>query len=127
MALTGMLDRLLVVLGAGLLATTVAVLLFASDKASTSSGADQKAIATDRVVISDFKFMPQTVAVTAGAKVTFVNEDSAAHTATGDATEFDTGVLAKGESKAVTLTKAGDIAYICELHPFMKAMVKVAG
>lgn len=123
-------DRLMVALGACLVAATIAVLIFAgpSDNSTAGAGGAQKAVAADRIVISDFKFVPETVEVEAGTKLTFINEDAAPHTATDTATEaFDTGILRKGERKAVTLTKASSFAYICELHAFMKATIKVVG
>jgi plastocyanin len=79
-----------------------------------------------RIDITDFKFKPETVTVKAGAKVTWVNNDTAPHTATDAAHgAFDTGTLRKGDQKTLTLKKAGTYAYLCEFHPFMKATVIV--
>jgi plastocyanin len=70
--------------------------------------------------------MPARVEVEAGTSVTWENRDSAPHTATAaDEKTFDTKVLNKGKSKAVTFDKAGEYAYICDLHPFMKGTVVV--
>jgi plastocyanin len=77
------------------------------------------------VTIKDFKFGPARVAVNVGAKVTFTNADRAPHTATATP-GFDTGVLAKGKSRTVTIAKAGTFDYVCQLHPYMKATI-VAG
>jgi len=79
--------------------------------------------------IKDFKYAPPAVTVKAGAKVTWVNKDSAPHTATtktGPA-EFDTGTLKQSDTKTVTLSKAGRYAYYCAFHPFMKGTVTVTG
>ena len=58
--------------------------------------------------------------------MSWVNQDTAPHTATaGAAGDFDTGTLSKGDSKAIRLTKPGTHAYICSIHPFMKATVTV--
>ncbi len=76
------------------------------------------------VDIADFMFEPAVVTVTAGSKVTWVNRDSAPHTATaGDV--FDTGTLKKGAKKTLTFDTPGTYAYICDFHPFMKATVIV--
>ena len=79
-----------------------------------------------RIDITDFKFKPETVTVKAGTKVTWVNNDTAPHTATDTATgAFDTGTLKKGDKKTLKLKKPGTYAYVCEFHPFMKATVIV--
>jgi plastocyanin len=79
------------------------------------------------VKISNFKFAPASVAVTAGGTITWTNEDSAQHTATDDKSTppFDTGTLDQGDSKKVTFKKAGTYPYICTFHPFMKGTVVV--
>ena len=42
------------------------------------------------------------------------------HTATAvKQAKWDTGVLAKGESKAITFSEPGDYYYICAPHPWM--------
>ncbi len=46
----------------------------------------------------------------------------AEHTATA-ARRFDTGVIEHGEGHTVTLRKRGTVRYICDLHPFMKAVI----
>ena len=48
------------------------------------------------ITIENFAFTPASVTVTAGATVTWTNNDSAPHTATGDGGEFDTGNIAQG-------------------------------
>ena len=67
--------------------------------------------------------------VDAGTKVTWTNGDSAPHTATAadDALResFDTGVIKRNASASVTFDKTGTYAYVCDLHPFMKATVVV--
>jgi len=62
--------------------------------------------------------------VTPGTVVTWTNEDSAPHTATGD--NFDTGMLNRGDSKSVTVDTPGTYDYICAHHPSMKGSVLVS-
>ena len=59
----------------------------------------------------------------AGTRVTFSNDDTAAHTATAET--FDTDSIPKGTKKTVTLNEPGKIAYICAFHPYMKGTVVV--
>jgi plastocyanin len=77
------------------------------------------------VQISNFKFTPATIRVDIGARVTVSNKDSTAHTATADAGGFDTDDIDPGESKTVSLTKAGRFPYHCEIHPFMHGVIVV--
>ena len=76
------------------------------------------------VRIVDFSFQPTTLSVTSGTIVTWTNEDSAPHTATGDT--FDTGMLKKGDLNSVTFDTPGSYDYICTYHPAMKASIIVA-
>ena len=69
--------------------------------------------------------MPAKITVPAGTKLVFANDDTAAHTATANDRSFDTGSIRKGKAATVTLGKAGEFAYICDFHPFMKGTVVV--
>jgi len=79
------------------------------------------------VAIESFKYKPATVHVKAGGRVTFVNRDTAGHTATFTAgpSKLDTDRLEKGERAALTFPKAGRYAYVCAFHAFMKGDVIV--
>ena len=83
-----------------------------------------EALAKDhQVVIRDFGFSPAALTIAEGDTVTWVNEDRAPHTATGNG--FDTGRLRKGKSATIKFTAAGAYAYICAIHPRMKAAITV--
>jgi len=129
--MTPLLKRALVALGTVLVIATaaVAVLSDKSDPSASPSAGSAPAgggATVDRITIKSFKFMPASATVKAGTKLTFVNDDNAAHTATSnDGSAFDTGGLPQGKSKAVMLTKPGTYTYYCQFHPFMKATVTV--
>jgi hypothetical protein len=78
------------------------------------------------VTIKDFVYSPETISVKAGDTVTWTNQDTAPHSATGNGGSFDTGTFGKGKSGSHTFDKAGTFAYICSVHPNMKGTVKVA-
>jgi plastocyanin len=83
-----------------------------------------QAAASERVTvrIASFQYRPATVRVKAGGRVTWVNEDRAAHTATAErAGAFDTDKLERGDARAVTLDKPGTYRYYCVFHRFMQA------
>jgi plastocyanin len=102
---------------AALLAALVAALL------SPAPAAAQ----TATVEIVDFTFTPGSLEVEAGTTVTWVNNDSAPHTATGDGGTFDTGTIDPGGSASITFSQPGTYSYFCAIHPDMTAVVVVVG
>ena len=80
---------------------------------------------TITVSIKDFKFNPAAITITKGTKVTWVNEDSAPHTATSEGS-FDSGTLSKDQSFSDIFAEAGTFDYKCSIHPSMKGKVIVA-
>ncbi len=91
--------------------------------ANPTSGGPALAAATVKIV--SFKFMPPTITVKQGGSVAFPNNDSAAHTATADDRSFDSQTIGIGKSKTVTFSKAGQVPYHCDFHPFMKGTIVV--
>jgi plastocyanin len=77
------------------------------------------------VTIADFAFSPGQLTITEGTTVTWVNNDSAPHTATGDGGEFDTGQIDPGGSASITFDTAGTYSYFCSIHPSMTATIVV--
>ena len=78
------------------------------------------------VSITGFAFGPNTLKVTAGQSVTWTNADDTPHQISlvgGDARRSE--VMLKGQSAAMQFDAAGNIAYICGLHPTMKGTIEV--
>lgn len=128
----GRLDRTFIALGAVLVAVTIAVAAFtqgdsAPGQASQPQPSSSKAVSTNTVTITDFKYMPPAAKVKAGSKVTFINDDTAQHTASSPeaGTDVETATIKKGERKTITLDKPGKFAYVCDFHPFMKGAIEV--
>lgn len=78
---------------------------------------------TVSVSIRNLSFVPATITINPGDTVTWTNDDSVPHTATGSG--FDTGMLSKGQSGSHTFSSAGTFDYICTTHPAMKGQVVV--
>jgi plastocyanin len=77
------------------------------------------------VSIRDYAFVPATIVVTPGTKITFTNDDKTAHTATTVSTGFDTGTIMPGKRVTVTLRTPGTYPYMCQFHAFMRGTVIV--
>lgn len=104
-----------------------------SSRTATSSGSatTKRAARTPATVkavlvaISNFAYAPKTITVRARTKITWINHDSTAHTATATDHAFDTGTINPGASRSVTVTKPGIYQYICSFHPFMHGTIIV--
>lgn len=90
---------------------------------------DAKAVArtgAGEVTIKDFQFGPATLKVSAGQPVTWTNADDTPHQITVvGAREQRSEVVLKGQSAKLQFDEAGNIAYICGLHPGMKGTIEV--
>jgi plastocyanin len=87
-----------------------------------------KAVKTATVMIDGFQFMPDSLVLKKGGKVTFINKDSTPHTVTPDeGSKFmGTGRLEKDAPvKTITFTTTGEQHYFCEIHPSMKGKITV--
>lgn len=85
-----------------------------------------QAATTHTVRITNFTFEPATLTIAVGDSVTWINEDTAPHTATADSGAFDTGNLGRGASATLTFNGAADYPYFCAVHPRMRANLTVA-
>lgn len=81
--------------------------------------------AGDLVTIRGFAYDPAILTVKVGDSVTFVNEDSAPHTATATNGAFDTGNLRRNDQSTLTFTSPGVFDYFCVIHPNMRAQIVV--
>ena len=78
------------------------------------------------VEIRDFAFNPPEMTVPVGGSITWTNNDTAPHTATGlDREALQSGAIAPGASFTQTFDAAGTIEYFCEFHPNMKGSIVV--
>ena len=63
--------------------------------------------------------------VTPGTKVTWMNLDGTAHTATSTTNAFDSGNVDQGKSYSRAFAELGTYHYMCTIHPYMKGVIKV--
>jgi plastocyanin len=82
--------------------------------------------ATHRVRIEGMQFNPPTLTVAPGDQVVWENADLVPHTATAaDGSAFDSGAIAPGAAWRLAAPASGRFAYVCTLHPTMKATLIV--
>lgn len=77
------------------------------------------------LTIKDFAFSPAPLEVPVGTVVAVTNLDDAAHTATADDGAFDSGELAEGERKEITLSEVGEYRFHCTIHDYMEGVIRV--
>jgi plastocyanin len=71
------------------------------------------------------RFQPQTLTVSSGDTIVWVNKDLVPHTATSKAGGFDSKTIQAGGSWKYTAGAKGEFAYICAFHPAMQATLRV--
>lgn len=122
-------DRIVLLSCGVLLAVTVvvgAVNLGDAGGAENAVKKDTQAVATNTVTIREFKYKPPVIRVKAGSRVTWINDDTAGHTASSRmGADVETATIAKGERKTITLDEPGTYDYICDFHPYMEGRVIV--
>jgi plastocyanin len=83
------------------------------------------ATASNAGTIKGFSFQPEVLKVKVGAKVTWTNDDTVAHTVTADTNSFASGNLQPGGSFSFAFIRPGTYAYHCSIHPSMHGSVVV--
>jgi len=78
-------------------------------------------------------FIPSPVNIAIGDTVTWVNDDTAAHTSTSGSVDtggpdgnWDSSLVMVGQSFSNTFDEAGEYPYFCMVHPWMTGMVIVS-
>jgi plastocyanin len=94
---------------------------------SSSGQADPAQNTNLTVSIYAHAFDPAQLSVAPKTTVTWVNNDTVAHTVTADDGLFDSGVLQPGESYSVWFDGSGQVTYHCKIHPDMKGSLIVGG
>ena len=79
------------------------------------------------ITIRDFAFTPTPLGASVGDTITVRNADDTAHTLTADDGSVDVGALDAGATKTFTVDAAGDLAYHCRIHDYMKGVIRVTG
>ena len=70
-------------------------------------------------------FEPKRIEIAAGTTVRWTNNDQLVHTITADDGSWDSGPIEPGKTWSHTFAQAGEFAFHCTPHPFMKALIVV--
>jgi plastocyanin len=98
----------------------------ASTSTSTSSSSSTASGGAVVIKMQNIQFDPKAVTVKVGQKVKWVNEDTVAHDVASQSGEMiKSPTFGHGGSFEFTPTKAGEIKYVCTLHPGMDATLTV--
>jgi len=77
------------------------------------------------VTVADFSFAPQSVTITRNQYVTWKNTGPSTHTATDDASAWNTGGIASGAVSLAYFSTPGVFTYHCAIHPAMTGTITV--
>jgi plastocyanin len=70
-------------------------------------------------------FNPADLNVAVGTTVTWMNNDTVAHTSTSDVLGWNSGIVAPGAQFSFVFPAAGTFSYHCAIHPGMVGTVVV--
>jgi plastocyanin/regulation of enolase protein 1 (concanavalin A-like superfamily) len=77
------------------------------------------------VSIQNLSFVPQTLTVSMGTRVTWINNDTTTHTTTSDTGVWDSSILNPTQSFSFTFSAPGTYTYHCAVHPSMTGTIQV--
>ena len=80
---------------------------------------------TNTVSIENLAFKPNTLTVSNGTTITWVNNDNVDHTVIEESSLFSSGMLTKGETFTYTFTVQGTYNYSYSIHPNMRGTIIV--
>jgi plastocyanin len=83
-------------------------------------------VGSGELELRDFAFVPSSIRIAPGTRITWVNTGDAPHTVTDRAGAFDSGIIARGARWSRTFSAAGTFQLICTIHPAMRATLVVA-
>jgi plastocyanin len=85
------------------------------------------AVPPNQVIIDNFDFMPKTLTVTAGTKVTWVNQDEETHTvySVDKTAPFKSPALDTKDTFSQVFDKPGTYKYFCSIHSHMTGTIVV--
>ncbi len=87
--------------------------------------ASAEVVSGPHVVIDNFTFTPNTLTVTVGMTVTWVNQDDTPHRVASTDNVFASDALDTGDRYTYRFTAPGTYRYYCSIHPKMTGTIIV--
>jgi plastocyanin len=92
---------------------------------SGATGVRRPPVRVVEIEIRDLRFRPDTVRVSVGGEVLWINRDAVAHTSTAEDGEWRSPLIGPGETYTRRFERAGEFRYHCTPHPFMRGVIIV--
>lgn len=105
--------------------TQMAIGTIAATAATASIALSGVASAGSTVTLKDDKFAPTSITVAKGTKVTFVWKGKNLHNVAGSGAATFKSKFQSSGTFAYTFKKKGVVKLVCQVHPGMKATLKV--
>jgi plastocyanin len=80
---------------------------------------------SNRIVVKEFMFTPNSLSIKAGSTVTWANMDDEPHTVVSDTGLFRSGAMDTNESFSFKFDKPGTYHFACSIHPRMVGTIVV--
>jgi plastocyanin len=112
---------------AGLIGLTIGCSSYSPATPSGGTGATGTPVSIVRNAsgLTNTAYAPNPIAIGVGETITWINNDSEAHTSAGDDGSWNSGTIAAGASFSRTFPSAGSFSYHCTIHPNMIGVVTV--
>ncbi|HET7188733.1 MAG TPA: metallophosphoesterase [Gemmatimonadaceae bacterium] len=95
----------------------------ASQDAMANRRRATRALGANEIGIDNFNFTPRTLAVKAGTKVTWINDDDVPHLIVSVTGAFKPSPVLDTGQRFTAVVRAGVQRYFCSLHPMMQGQV----
>jgi plastocyanin len=120
--------RVALLIAVPVIAIAAVIITFAATDEGSTSRAAPSATGTS-IEIKNFSFAPTPLSAKPGATITITNSDDTTHTVTAKKRgAFDTGDIQGSGTSTITLpTTPGTYAYFCDIHNYMRGVIRVAG
>ncbi|HEY1800854.1 MAG TPA: cupredoxin family copper-binding protein [Terriglobales bacterium] len=108
-----------------ILFATVAIVLALPGISILGQSVSASSPAAVDVKIDNFSFLPPTITVKAGTRITWTNADDIPHNVVSNDQSFKSKVLDTDEKFTYTISKPGTYIYYCSIHPKMTGKIVV--
>ena len=107
------------------LSLTLALSSFACGAGSQKPAPSGENVGSNTIAIKDFQFSPQTLVISAGSTVTWVNKDEEPHKVVEVNSLFTSKPLDTDDKFTFEFKTAGIYEFFCALHPRMTGKITV--